>query len=521
MLLDCKQKRRKCERSGETEPCQRCMKMKKKCVHQDETSENESSDDYNEDNAELVLMSQQVKDLELELKHLEISLNQQRALVKKEPSWDIQVVNGELRLGSEIKSLEELMLYGLSTIRYLSPFGKTFGTASLKFQRINPSFIKTAMNIVSRVEIQGNNQQTSIIAISQRFSSEFVQYIQPRIFIDELVDLYFKCFNSHFPLVHEPSFREHFKGLKDPMDDPVTLAMCARSAIATCEHSFFNSQEKRYVGEIFYKRAMDRLLEMFDDPDKALESIVIINILQFFMYATLRLRESKKWATIASLLASHLLQENPRCLLADDSLPLLTRIKYAIIQRNNVVSECILAVVEVVSSSRKDDIIHSKGQFDILPDENESVKGLLTMLNYSLLLTFHPASVIVFKQAQNMAMGETAELNFEEIIQFEGVVVDWWHNLPDHLKICSEPYNCTAELVKSTNDLFKLLMACYLYTITLSVQGCLIAPTYKVGLENVHGTVRDRAMYLSMHSVDMLLTLTNKIGTLDTICHCK
>lgn len=500
--------------------------MKKKCVPQDITSEYESSDDDNfleehEDGAELVLMNQQVKDLEFELEHLEISLNQQRALVKKEPSWDIQFINGELRLGSEIKSLEELMLYGQSAIRYLSPFGKTFGTTSLKFERINPSFIKTAMHIVSRFNIHGSNQHISAAAISQRFSSGFVQFIQPRNVLNRLVDLFFSCFNSTMPMIHEPSFREHYNELEDPMTDSVTLAICAGSAISTCRHSFFNSQEKRYIGEFFYKHAMDKLLEMFDEPDRALESLLVINVLQLFMITTLRFAESKKWATIAVLLAVNLQKENPGCLLGYSSLPLLTRVKYATIHRNSVAAECVLAVVEFVVNNRRDEIIQTKVKFDILPDESESAKGLIDMLNHALLLALHPASIVVVTQARNMAAGEAAELNFEEIIQFEGVVLDWWHNLPDYLKICSEPYNCTAEIIQSTNDIKKLLMTCYLYTITLSIQECLIEPTYKVGLENVHGTVRDRAIHLAMQSANMILLLSDKIESLDSICYCK
>ncbi|KAI7891383.1 uncharacterized protein EV154DRAFT_508048 [Mucor mucedo] len=520
----CKQRRRKCERSSESEPCQRCVKMRKTCVAQDETFENESSDEDPflecKNNVELEIISQQVKDLESELEHLEISLNQQRALVKKaEPSWDIRCVDGQFRLESQIKTVEELMMYGTAAMRYLSPFGKTFGKTSLKFQRLNPSFIKSAMKMVSHFEFGGNNGKISAAVISQSFSTELFQFIQPRIFLDGLVDLFFKCFNTTFPMVHEPSFREHFRRLKDPMDDAITLAICSQAAVSTCEHSFFDSQEKRCVGEFFYQRAMDRLLEMFDDPDKALESLIVINLLQFFMTVTLRVSDSQKWATIASLLASHLQQEYPECLSVDTSLPLHTRTKYATIQRNTAVADGILAFLDLVTRNRGDDFICIKGQFDILPDEPKAARGLLDAMNHTILLMHHPASLIVVKQARKMALGETAELNFEEIIRFEGVVVDWWHNLPSHLKMCLEPYNCTAELIEKTDELPKLMTMCFLYALTLGVHECLIEPTYKVGLENVNGTVRDRAIYLSMESTSMLLLLSRKIALLDSICY--
>lgn len=499
--------------------------MRKICVPQVETFEKESSDDdyyiESEDKLELEIISQQVKDLELESERLENTLNQQRALVKKEPSWDIQFVNGEFQLATEIKTVEELMLYGTAAIRYLSPFGKTFSTTTLKFQRVNPGFIKSAMKMVSHFEIKGNNQRITAAMISQSFITELFQFIQPRIFLDGLLDLYFKCFNSTFPMIHEPSFWEHFNRLKDPMEDTIVLAICCQASVSTCKHSFFSSQEKRCVGEFFYERAMDKLLDIFDDPDKALESLIVINLLQFFMTVTLRVSESRKWATIASLLATNIKQENPRCLIVDTSLPLSTRVKYATIQRNTTIAKCILAFLNVITKNKHENFLYIEGQFDILPDETDVVKELLEMMNHASTLINHPAFKIVVRQVQKMALGEIAELNFEDIIWFEGVVVDWWHNLPDQFKLCSEPYGCTEELIQATNDMKKLMTMSFLYVMTLGVNECLIEPTHKGGLENVQETVKAKAIHSSMEATNMLLLLSKQIESLGSVCYRK
>ncbi|KAG2236553.1 hypothetical protein BDF21DRAFT_428014 [Thamnidium elegans] len=520
----CKQRRRKCERSCVSEPCERCVRMNRKCLSQDLVEKPESSDDEDyleeyEDNAELDAMNQQVKNLEYELENLEITLNEHRAIVKKEPVWDIEFVNGQLRLRSDINSLEELMLYGKSVIRYLSPFGSVFKTTSLRFERINPGFVESAMQIVNRIELPAHNQEASPAVISQRFSSGFVQLFRPEVFMNDLINSFFKCLNDTAPLIHEPSYREHFSSLENPLTDPITLAICAGASIFTCRHSFFDSQEKRYFGEYFYKLAMNQLTDIFDDPERELEALVVINLLQMFMITTLRISESKKWAGIGVIIATSLQKQHPDSFHGNSSYPRLTRIKYATIHRNSILSDCFLSMIEFITANRQDEIIHSKVQVDILPDESDEVRELLTLMNHIFRLALHPVSLIIVTQVRHMAVGEMAELNFEQIVQYEEVVSDWWHSLPEEYRITKEPYDCTKELIAVTDHVPKLIMACYLYTLTLSIQGCLIMPTYKVELENVNSAVRDRAIHLAMHSADVIILLAKKMDSLDTVCY--
>ncbi|KAI9254957.1 hypothetical protein EDC94DRAFT_231320 [Helicostylum pulchrum] len=518
----CKQRRRKCERSCVSEPCERCVRMNRKCLSQDLVEKPESSDDEDyleeyEDNAELDAMNQQVKNLEYELENLEITLNEHRAIVKKEPVWDIEFVNGQLRLRSDINSLEELMLYGKSVIRYLSPFGTVFKTTSLRFERITPGFVESAMQIVKRIQLPA--QGASPAVISQRFSSGFVQLFRPEVFVNDLVNSFFKCLNDTAPLIHEPSYREHFSSLESPLTDPITLAICAGASIFTCRHSLFDSQEKRYFGEYFYKLAIDQLTDIFDDPERGLEALVVINLLIMFMITTLRISECKKWAGISVIIGNSLQQQYPDCFYGNSSYPRLTRIKYATIHRNCILSECFLSMIEFITANRQDEIIHSKVQVDILPDESDEVRELLTLMNHIFRLALHPVSIIIVTQVRHMAVGEMAELNFEQIVQYEEVVSEWWHSLPEEFKITKEPYDCTKELIAKTNHIPKLIMVCYLYTLTLSIQGCLIRPTYKVELENVSSAVRDRAIHLAMHSADMVILLAKRMDSLDTVCY--
>ncbi|CEP18845.1 hypothetical protein [Parasitella parasitica] len=526
--LDCKERRRKCEKLRDHDPCERCMKMKRKCIPQDvDYNADDDAQDIGDDtsNYELDCLYGQVRDLEKQLQSLELTLSQEKAaLIKKkkeqQPRWDIRFVDGELRLETEIRNLEELMMYGHAAIRYLSPFGNTFHTKSLVFERMNTSFVKTAMQLVTKSDKAIDPRSVSSPkAISKRFKIGIASFLQPQSLVRRLVDNYFTCFNDTVPILHEPTFMEHLGSLENPLQDPVVLAMCTCSAISTCTHNFLNSHEKRYFSEYFFELTMNKLVDIFDDPDKALESVLVINLMLPFMVTTLRIAEGHKWASLALLLCNNLQKENPGYNRGGPDLPRMTRIKYAIIHRNCVLSECAIAIIDFIMHDKRNEIKQNQVKFDILPDESKKINDILTMFNLVLGLSLHPAFIAVVTQARQLAAGDVAELSFEEIIQYEETVVDWWHNLPEDLKMCTEPFNLTKEIIERETDVRRVLMASYVQTITLSIQGCLIQPKPRENIENIYNIVKERAIHLAMHSADMCLLLMKQMDRMDTFCY--
>lgn len=504
--------------------------MKKKCIPQDlhykEGSSTEDCDDEDVEeqasNAEMDALYGQVRDLEKQLQCLELDLQQEQALIKKEPRWDIRFVDGELRLETEIRNLEELMMYGQSAIRYLSPFGSTFQAKSLRFERKSLSFVKTAMQLVTiSYDITNPDSVSSPKAISRRFSVGVPAFMKPQSLVRRLIDNYFSCFNDTVPILHEPTFMEHVWGLDDPMEDPVVLAVCTSAAVVTCKHNFLNSSEKRYFSEYFFELSVNKLVDMFDDPDKALESVLVINLMLPFMIQTLRVSEAYKWVSIAMLLCKNLQTENPGYAQGGPGLPRMTRIKYALLHRNSVLCECAMALIDFVKNDKRNEIEPNNVQFDILPDESRKIKNIISMFNRILGLSLHPSFIAVVTQARQLAAGDVAELSFEEIIRYEETVIEWWHNLPEELKMCSEPFNLTKEAVERETDVRRILMASYVHTITLSIQGCLIRPKPQRNVEPVYSIIKDRALYLAMHSADMCLLLMKQIEKIDSFCYCK
>ncbi|KAI8640657.1 hypothetical protein BD408DRAFT_369629 [Parasitella parasitica] len=501
--------------------------MRRKCIPQGlqykgDSSADEDEEDTGDDtsNYELGCLYGQVRDLEKQLRSLELTLTQEKALIKKEPRWDIRFVDGQLRLQTEIRNLEELMMYGHSAIRYLSPFGSVFQTKSLLFERMNTSFVKTAMQLVTTAdEVIDPRSVSSPKAISKRFSIGVASFLKPQLLVRRLVDNYFSCFNDTVPILHEPTFMKHFESLENPLQDPIVLAVCTCSAISTCKHNFLISHEKRYFSEYFFELGMEKLVDIFDDPEKALESVLTINLMLPFMITTLRIAEGHKWASVALLLCNNLQKENPEYKHGGPDLPRMTRIKYAIIHRNCVLSECAIAIIDFIRHDKRNEIKQNKVKFDILPDESRKIKNILKMFNLILGLSLHPAFIAVVTQARQLAAGDVAELSFEEIVRYEETVIEWWHNLPEDLKMCAEPFNLSKEIIEKETDVCRVLMASYVHTITLSIQGCLIQPKPKENVENIYNIVKDRAIHLAMHSADMCLLLMKQMDQMDTFCY--
>lgn len=488
--------------------------MNRKCTTQYIYADEEGSAGEEQEASELY---DQVRDLETQLQSLELSIQHEKTLIKKEPRWELQYIDGELRLATHINSLEELMVYGNAAIRYLSPFGNTFQAKTIVFERMNISFVRHAMQIVSKSfhHVNDPRSTSSPKAISERFSVGVAACWKPQSVVQHLIESYFSCFNDIVPILHEPSFMEHYKSLEDPMLDPVVLAICTFSAIANCKHNLFNSYEKRYLSEYFFELSMEKLIDMFDDPEKALESVLVINLLLSFMVTTSRVTESFKWSSMATVLCGNLQKEYPDFARGGSHLPRMTRIKYSLIHRNSVLPFRDFITYDVRVLVKQHNL-----PFDILPDEATKTKTIFNIFNLMRKLSSHPSFIAVVT-ARHLAVGDVVELGLEEIIRYEETVVAWWHDLPKELRICANPFSLTNEIIEKETDPCKITMASYVYVTTISIQGCLIQPKLKRSVTNIYNIVSDKAIQLVLHSVDMCFSLMNQLEKIDSFCYCK
>jgi hypothetical protein len=244
---------------------------------------------------------------------------------KKNYQWDLTLVGGNLRLDSTIGSFEELIAYGHALQKYLSPFSGVFDNTAFLFETMQPqSLLPMVIQVVSLTSPTTTRRKkldsgTSMISkyhfmLKRRLPEVLLAATgkpPPLSCIQELLQTYFTCFNPAFPLVHASSYYAEYESVirHDPSQHALTMAICSMVSISTCRHLLYDNYERRILADYFYQRAVDLLVDFFDDPERRLESLMVINFISQYQQQTLRVADARKWCTVAFMIATDLEQE--------------------------------------------------------------------------------------------------------------------------------------------------------------------------------------------------------------------
>lgn len=507
MFVDCKIRRRKCEKTSELDPCRLCHRLKKECIPYIEIL---WSDDSLETEDEMLTYDQfevlylQMRDLERQVHLLETEIAEEKALIKQPGPWYLEKTSNKLHLLSEIKSLEDLLQYAHYSIRYISPFGHLFDTP-LAFQTTTTGAMNTVFKIVT------HHFQKSIPAPhTHHFSTGFAQYIQPSVFVTQLVDSYFCCLQDFVPLLHEPSYRTHLETLENPLQDPITMAICTHASISTCRaHQVFYTEEKRPMAELYYELCMGQLVEIFDDPDRALEALMTIELIQSFMMLTLRHNEDYRWSGIASSLVAHLKILYPDYARGANCSDTRTRIQYALVHRSICRNERSTGVEQLINYAEgKEGPSVGYCPLDILPGESKRSCLLLEITNHWNRLYSLPQ----FNTLNQLLFNHWEGIQLIDLLQLEQMIVHWWHTLPAYLRLHTNPFSTTPCQVKACDEIPKLWMMMQVHLFGLGIQVQLLSPKLR-GKENTnlpYYMIRNRALDLVKHSFHVILALIEK-----------
>ncbi|KAI8049786.1 uncharacterized protein B0P05DRAFT_563374 [Gilbertella persicaria] len=516
----CKLRRRKCEKPSDTGPCKLCFRLKKKCIPSEETVPEEYSHEQQLVNQKYEKLYFQSKYLEKQLADLDTEIEKEKALTKEEKQWQLEFRHGKLHLISRINDFQDLMQFSESSIRFLSPFGNTFYPDKLDFRLTKSGVVDRLFSMIVQNYNELPMSSSSPQMIKHRFATGLVQYIDPGTFVPQLIDNYFTCNYNAVPLLHESTYRAHLKTLKNPLTDIVTMSICTVASISFCtKHSIFEIDERRFMSEIYYDLCMDQLLQTFDDQERALECLVSINLLQSFMMITMRFGESYKWNAIAATLTANLQSEYSDFLKGKDQQDLKTRIRYALVHRNVAHMQNAMDFDGVIRMHKGKELnLSDYLYYDILPDDSERCKRMLVATNHWLNLCYLPGFRRIVELEMQCYRGEKVVFRFEELVQFEQTVAQWWNALSNDLKISQAPYGLTKDAVQSCHDITKLLMAMELYTKLMSFQSCLLFPGSIKGLHDIYSIVKDRATYLCLHIAEICLVIVKRIDDLETVC---
>ncbi|KAI8361818.1 hypothetical protein EDC96DRAFT_608952 [Choanephora cucurbitarum] len=520
--INCKQRRRKCERVNDSKPCKRCMRMNKQCILYKASFKpmlQSSSDDDLTDEDALDLLHQ-IDQLEHQIQTLQTEIIEERKKKRAaEPKWQLGVTNGQLQLETDITSIEELAPFAYAFSRYLSPFGNTFGQKLVYGQQpYIRTVLMTAFTMLKAQCAQNLITSSGSAAVSERYVKH-IRHFHPQHLVRPLMDAYFYCFTDHLPLLHESSFRAHFNRLENPLQDPVTLAMCAAASFFTCSHSPLSPSEKRFVGDYFYERAMQSMLEIYDDHSRAVETLICFNLVQQVMMMTLRLQALKQWSGIVSILVATLESQLGTCCVTGSHKDFQTRVRHAIMHRNINVAKSNTYFTNFLNGRREKDKKSTELlMFDVLPDESVKVQGMLATQNHLQRLRQLPLFVHIYSQLHMMHMPLGFTIDFDKIVLYEDMVRGWWHAIPRELKMTDDFFDLSLETIQRCTDFKKLLLAFYAYDAVLWPSGHFMQATFDRQADGMAGFTVQRSAHIFKFLESLTFELLQQMHKLNSVC---
>ncbi|KAG2215957.1 hypothetical protein INT45_004091 [Circinella minor] len=426
---------------------------------------------------------------------------QRRQLEQAQQEWNLTVVDGKLRLETGITSIDELMTYMQASFRYLSPFTNFFQTESVRFESSSVNMMIRAIRLVSQ-------------KIASRPIVPLPMYNLPvlhdyRVIINQLVTTYFKYQNALYPILHAPTFLKHYQQLEDPMSCPTTLALCVNTLSIPRKAIGYTAVEKRQLAEFFYTKCKEMLFDMFDDPTKKFETISVICLThQYTTFLLMQFTEARRLSTMAYLLC---LELYPAYQNKKMSYPM-----QIMFERHFICCESFMRTLDMLIEDTVDDHLPTIKHVEIAPDEDELTTQYLTMYNHILELLTSPFMANLMVQIKRILNGLGGELSIEVILRLTDYVKEWWYTIPDHLKLCDDPFHSNAkEYVEKCESKMKLAMFLVVNAVPIVVNACLLKPRKTKENRDVLMMVRERALKDCIQACEDVLCTLKKRFTMD------
>ncbi|KAI9310285.1 hypothetical protein BX666DRAFT_2009970 [Dichotomocladium elegans] len=549
VFIACKRRRRKCVWKTNSTICLRCTRLNVDCSPFDEFDcENDDDDEIGtiDGSKEMETWFEQIRILENELANLEVALrsssvwslsrvkgsnsgsNDERGSMSSlfsvqskdlklaatfrrpadfdradllahycqpfNPAWKFSVVNGALRVETNIRTFTELFQLSQASTRYLSPFSDLFQKASVIFDSSSVHTVSAALRLITRY--RSKQPRRAPIMMGLPILNDY------KPVIDKLVYLYLELYNSWIPLLHAPSFFRHYKSLKDPLTSPIVLAICINMMASFRKVPDYSAMEKRLIADFLYHKCHDLFLDMFDDPSRRLETLMTISFLmQYLISVRLQFTDARRIGTMALMICAEIESSRLFDSFSDIERVMFFRHAHNIDAHMQVINMLLNCNLEAPKPRCK--------EMEYVEDESDIIKENIIALNCIMRLSNSPLVATALPQVRRIISGEPGELNIDLIIRFEALIREWWAKLPDNLRICEDPYDRNIpEYIDSVGKETAILVAGYVHCITLSIHANLLNPRMckeSAYEDNILRLIQQNAMEVTLRSCDVLL----------------
>ncbi|CDH57421.1 hypothetical protein RO3G_05069 [Lichtheimia corymbifera JMRC:FSU:9682] len=419
-----------------------------------------------------------------------------------EPNWKLSIVGGTVRLETSIRSIDELLQFSQASFRYLSPFSSLFANESVVFESTSAHVVSTALRLVSRQSLRHSRMQLLPVELPIMYDY--------RSIIDKLVNLHIECHSNRIPLLHAPTFMTYYRSLDDPLKSPVVMAVCVNMLGSFRRGIDYTAQEKRQLSDFFYQKCRDLLLDMFDDPDRRLETVITISLLVTYVsLIRLQFAEARRLATIASLIAKDI---------ESSGLDHMQKYERALFQRHRAHVEHNMKMLSMLLDET-DDHIPCGEPMEALDDESKENHEFIGALNHLGRLAQSPYIHQTMPHIRRLIRGIPSEVNLDLVLRYETVVCEWWSTLPEDLRFCNNPFSPEVfEKLDFVDNELQFMVFGFTHCMNMMVHANMLSPRSPQNngqAEEILEVIRQRAINMTVQSCDMLLAVLNRWTQLD------
>ncbi|KAG1137497.1 hypothetical protein G6F37_007965 [Rhizopus arrhizus] len=515
---ECRKQRRKCIRTDSAKPCSRCEKLDKVCINPDNT--------LIDPNNEVDRLSEQVEQLSLTIKRFENEIRtfKENGLSNDEPlppslienlyyQWKVKINDGYFSIETGIQYLSDLLPYQPS-ISYLSPISSN-SSEEFWTEGRNGILIRFKTQDYGSLygltgKILAKCLKKRILESSAHLTLDLASFGSYMI-MDRLIDIYFHCHNISNGWLHEATFRKKYRKVKSPFNDLVCVSLCSYVCATPCAHLDFTARQRRIMSDFFYSKIKDVLLDQFDDPDKKLENLLVINLLFPYMHMTLNFSEYDYYVTMAYHISLDLKNYY-------QDVKTHSTVDYVIFTRLFSSIYCVRVVLDCVAGKMITRQPLPFPRLEVFPDEPEETKKFIQSQDWTITIYDHPFIDTLLEQVHLIYIGSTCTVSFETILRLDEVMLEYRRTIPKQWDICKDVYDeeqCR-RAIDGSFDYFAIFTFIQFHVIVLTFYGTFLQP---VALNNesddLLNIVRQHALERSRKATRLVLYGMEKLSQLE------
>lgn len=581
---ECRKNRRKCVRPNFSPECLRCKKLGKICKQPTKQPDQQQESIELDRVQDVIKLEKQVAQLEEAIRYMEqqlgmcgISSSNSSSSSRSSSSgssissssssnssiastntmiqrlfqnWKCTIADGTFQIETGIRNISELMQFNAS-ISYLSPLSYASAASSvssddsyydyyrgrdagivLNFEKeVNGSLIPFTITLMAKTITSA----PSIIPTALLIPSALL--LDPIPLIDQLVDTYFECNNVYSPLVHERTYRNKLATLQDPLTDAVTLSICSYVCSTPCQTLSFTPRERRNMGDFFYAKARDIILDQFDIPERQLETAMSINLLMQYMHITLKIGEARRMVSLAYQILVTLRNAYPDLRVPTD-VDDTTYTSYAeqeaeeepidnvdkvLLARHLTVAAVLSRLLDYIVSDTSDKRGFHFPSWTYIADEPENTKRFVRSQNWLIGLHNHKFVRNFLVNIHRLQLGKSCAFSFESILVMEELIKEYTTKVPPDIRLCADMNNTDMcfEAIDKTKDPVLLVNFMHFHILQMSVYSCLLRPKALSDQgQQILSLVQEHSLSKALKSCQLLLHAIHRLAVTDqTSCN--